>query len=195
MTFGQLIVHIVQTNAALCSAISDLPAPLSPEELKNMAGTDSKESLVAAIKKSFDCPSRYRAKRASPSGATRVRFGLPPDPDAERLWPYLYLDSYPPSLHPVRISDAMHLAHPMRPIPYEVTQEDTPPWLDRLSERPTVYVTMGTIFNRVRGVFAEILEGLANPTSTWPDTSRNPSCCHTSISSSATAAEAPCSPR
>ena len=47
MTFGQLIVHIVQTNVALCSAISDAPAPLSPEELKKMTGTDSKDSLVA----------------------------------------------------------------------------------------------------------------------------------------------------
>ena len=62
MTFGQLIVHIVQTNVALCSAISDAPAPLSPEELKKMTGTDSKDSLVAAVKKSFDYCTEAMAK-------------------------------------------------------------------------------------------------------------------------------------
>ena len=62
MTFGQLIVHIVQTNIALCSAISSAPAPLSPQELKKMAGTDSKDSLVAAIKKSFDYCTEAMAK-------------------------------------------------------------------------------------------------------------------------------------
>jgi hypothetical protein len=60
MTFGQLIVHIVQTNAALCSAISGAPVPdarypsLPVEQLKKLAATDSKEALVGAIKQSFD---------------------------------------------------------------------------------------------------------------------------------------------
>lgn len=53
MTFGQLIVHIVQTNVALCSAISGAPSPMTPDELKKLAPTDSKEALVSAIKQSF----------------------------------------------------------------------------------------------------------------------------------------------
>lgn len=54
MSFGQLMVHIVQTNVALCSGISGISAPWTPEELKKLAETDPKDSLVAAIKRSFD---------------------------------------------------------------------------------------------------------------------------------------------
>src|SRR5436189_5524872 len=46
ITFGQLVVHIVQTNVALCSAIGGTPAPLTPDELKKLAGTDPKDALV-----------------------------------------------------------------------------------------------------------------------------------------------------
>jgi uncharacterized damage-inducible protein DinB len=54
MTFGQLIAHIVQTNVALCSGISGTPSPMTPEEIKKLAGTEPKDALVAAIKRSFD---------------------------------------------------------------------------------------------------------------------------------------------
>ena len=54
MTFGDLIAHIVQTNIFLCAAASGTPAPMSPQEVKKIAGTDSKDALVAAMKKSFD---------------------------------------------------------------------------------------------------------------------------------------------
>ena len=54
MTFGDLIAHIVQTNVALSSAASGTPAPISPAEIKKIAGTDGKDSLVAAMRKSFD---------------------------------------------------------------------------------------------------------------------------------------------
>jgi hypothetical protein len=54
MTFGDLVAHIVQTNFALCSAISGTAAPLSPPDIKKITGADGKDSLVAAMKKSFD---------------------------------------------------------------------------------------------------------------------------------------------
>jgi hypothetical protein len=54
MTFGQLIAHVVQTNVALCSGISGTTAPMTPEELKKLAGTDPKDALVGAIKRSFE---------------------------------------------------------------------------------------------------------------------------------------------
>jgi hypothetical protein len=62
MTFGQLIVHIVQTNIALCSGISGTPAPLTPAEMQKMSATDSKDALVASIKRSFDYCSEALAK-------------------------------------------------------------------------------------------------------------------------------------
>jgi uncharacterized damage-inducible protein DinB len=54
MTFGQLIVHIVQTNVALCSGISGTPASLTQEELRKLSDTDAKDALVGAITRSFD---------------------------------------------------------------------------------------------------------------------------------------------
>jgi hypothetical protein len=54
MTFGQLVAHIVQTNVVLCSGIGSTAPPMSPEELKKLSGAESKEALVAAIRKSFD---------------------------------------------------------------------------------------------------------------------------------------------
>jgi hypothetical protein len=38
MTFGQLIVHIVQTNVFICSGIRSTPAPMSADELKKLSG-------------------------------------------------------------------------------------------------------------------------------------------------------------
>jgi hypothetical protein len=54
MTFGQLIAHVVQTNIAICSGIGDVPSPMTPEALQKVSGTDSKDSLVTAVRASFD---------------------------------------------------------------------------------------------------------------------------------------------
>jgi hypothetical protein len=54
MTFGQLVVHIVQTNVFLCSGIGSTASPMTPDELKKLSATDAKDALVAAITKSFD---------------------------------------------------------------------------------------------------------------------------------------------
>ena len=50
MTFGYLVLHIIESNNYLCSKISDVPE-LKPTELKD---TDEKDKLVAALKASFD---------------------------------------------------------------------------------------------------------------------------------------------
>jgi hypothetical protein len=62
MTFGQLIVHIVQTNMALCSGIGGTPAPMTAEELKKLSDTETKESQVARIKQSFEYCTESLAK-------------------------------------------------------------------------------------------------------------------------------------
>lgn len=58
MTFGQLVVHIVQTNVALCSGAAGTPAP----EAAKLADTDAKDTLIAAMKKSFDYCTEALAK-------------------------------------------------------------------------------------------------------------------------------------
>jgi hypothetical protein len=62
VTFGQLIVHIAQTNIALCSGISATSPPLTPDELQKMSATDTKDVLTASIKRSFDYCSEALAK-------------------------------------------------------------------------------------------------------------------------------------
>ena len=50
MSFGHLVLHIIEANNHLCSKAADVPEPKT-EELKE---TDSKEKLVSALKASFD---------------------------------------------------------------------------------------------------------------------------------------------
>src|SRR5271169_1090510 len=48
-TFGQLILHVAQFNNLMCSRISGMTAP----DIKSVKDTDSKDTLVAAVKGSF----------------------------------------------------------------------------------------------------------------------------------------------
>ncbi len=51
MTFGHLVLHIIGANNHLCSTIGNIAEPKPPMPLKD---TDSKDTLVAALKSSFD---------------------------------------------------------------------------------------------------------------------------------------------
>ena len=76
MTFGELIAHIVQTNVVLCSGISATAPAIAPPELKKISGADSKESLVAAMKVSFDyCGEGFAKLQDSALGEEAVMFG------------------------------------------------------------------------------------------------------------------------
>jgi UDP:flavonoid glycosyltransferase YjiC (YdhE family) len=72
----------------------------------------------------------------------------------------LYLDSCPPGLQRAEIAD-VESRQPIRPIGFDEAPDFVmPAWFDRLPERPTVYVTLGTVFNDVAGVFQTILDGI-----------------------------------
>lgn len=49
MTFGHLVVHIIEFNNSICSKAADVPAP-KVEEVKE---TDPKDKLVSAVKASY----------------------------------------------------------------------------------------------------------------------------------------------
>jgi len=51
MTFGHLVLHIVESNTYLCSKIGDIPEVKAPVPLKE---SDGKDKLVAALKASFE---------------------------------------------------------------------------------------------------------------------------------------------
>jgi hypothetical protein len=50
MTFGHLVVHIVETNNLLCAKTGDVAAPMVAE----LKDTDSKDKLLAAATASYD---------------------------------------------------------------------------------------------------------------------------------------------
>lgn len=75
------------------------------------------------------------------------------------LYRYLYLDVCPPSLQSPEI-EQVDVAHPMRNTDIEASDEALPRWIGDLPPTPTVYVSLGTIFDQGEDVFAAVLEGL-----------------------------------
>jgi UDP:flavonoid glycosyltransferase YjiC (YdhE family) len=76
------------------------------------------------------------------------------------LFRYLYLDVCPPSLQSAEIDQVpvAHRVHNLSTVAPDAT--GLPGWFATLADQPTVYVSLGTIFNRDQKVFAAILEGL-----------------------------------
>jgi UDP:flavonoid glycosyltransferase YjiC (YdhE family) len=76
------------------------------------------------------------------------------------MFRHLYLDICPPSFqadHAARIG----VTRRMRPVPFDTPGGETlPAWVADLPEQPTVYVTMGTIFNSTPGVFEAAIAAL-----------------------------------
>jgi uncharacterized damage-inducible protein DinB len=80
MTFGHLVVHMVEANNYLCAKAGDVPAP-KPEELKE---TDGKDKLASALQASFDYCSAALAKTEDAKlGDTIEAFG---GRQAPRAW-------------------------------------------------------------------------------------------------------------
>ncbi len=80
---------------------------------------------------------------------------------------YLYLDVCPPSLQNEEIGQ-IPVAHPIRNVRLETetneasTAGELPPWVAEMDpSQPTVYISLGTIFNHEPEVFSIILAGLA----------------------------------
>jgi hypothetical protein len=72
MTFGNLVLHIIQSNSYLCAKIGEVPEAKSP----GLKGTDGKERLVAAVKASFDfCSTALSKVDDSKLGDTVELFG------------------------------------------------------------------------------------------------------------------------
>jgi uncharacterized damage-inducible protein DinB len=78
MSFGHLVVHIAESNNAMCARIADVAAP-KVEELKE---TDSKEKLSAAARASFDYCSSVLANVDDSKLGDHVDFGFIQGPRA-----------------------------------------------------------------------------------------------------------------
>jgi UDP:flavonoid glycosyltransferase YjiC (YdhE family) len=102
---------------------------------------------------------RWREWLAEPLGALRAAHGLPADPEAVMPFRYLTLHPFPPSfLGPIRYPTD----HAIRPAPFDRSGDEAlPAWIDELpADRPTVYATLGTVFNGRADLFAAFLAGL-----------------------------------
>jgi UDP:flavonoid glycosyltransferase YjiC (YdhE family) len=101
---------------------------------------------------------------AMPLNHQRAAVGLPHDPGLATLHRYLLLSPVPPSFQdPGRPLPPTAFA--VRWIPFDrehPSEEALPEWAGRLPDRPTVYATLGTAYNRTPGVFAAILEGMCD---------------------------------
>lgn len=99
----------------------------------------------------------------APLHELRAAHGLPPDPELAMLHRDLVLSPFPPGFrHPSAPLNAF--AHPFQPwtVPLVASARSVgaPPWASRPGV-PTVYVTLGTVFNTESGdLFSRVVEGV-----------------------------------
>ncbi len=91
----------------------------------------------------------------------RAEHGLPPDSGLAMLSRYLVLSPFPPSYRDPAFP-LLAPAHSLRPLALGAAGDNTaPPWIAVLPGAPTVYFTLGTVFNMESGdLFARVLAGL-----------------------------------
>jgi UDP:flavonoid glycosyltransferase YjiC (YdhE family) len=96
-----------------------------------------------------------------PLDAVRAEHGLSRDPDLAMPSRFLVLDPFPPSLRDPDLSSPLTARH-VRLSTLDATQDETAPsWLTRKDDTPTVYVTLGTVYNMESGdLFQRVLAGL-----------------------------------
>ncbi len=82
--------------------------------------------------------------------------GLAPYPALDMLYPYLYLTYAPFSCQ--QPESAGNQGAP--PGDMHTDEESLPGWIRDMPERPTIYASLGTVFNRVPDIFPTIVEGL-----------------------------------
>ncbi|HEY7983222.1 MAG TPA: glycosyltransferase [Ktedonobacterales bacterium] len=99
---------------------------------------------------------------AEPLARLRELNGLPPDPNVDMPFRYLHLAAEPPRFRGAG-EPVAPTAHPLRPVNFEAGDEESPPWVAELPDRPTIYATLGTLANRgpvARALFAALLAAL-----------------------------------
>ncbi len=128
----------------------ELGAPLAAE-LSGVAYAMQAQGLLMPA-------SRWRALGGSALADLRDSVGLPADPELAWLHRYCYLDSIPPSF---QIRYDLPVAYRYRPVSRDQGAEPFPTAAGRVAGWPTVYASMGTVFNQLGHVFEAILHGLS----------------------------------
>ena len=98
------------------------------------------------------------------SGIARLRsvWGLEPDPGDDMFHRHLYLSLAPPSFQFPEYN-LPPTVRSLRPINFDNSEGgELPGWIRHLPARPTVYATLGTVFNHRMDVFHSIVDGLCD---------------------------------
>jgi UDP:flavonoid glycosyltransferase YjiC (YdhE family) len=97
---------------------------------------------------------------AEPLARHRDQFGLPPDPDVEMPFRHLHMCFTPPAWDGAsapRPRNTRFLRHTSTVSP----GARLPEWVESLPDRPSVFASLGTVFNKTAGVLEAIVEALA----------------------------------
>lgn len=89
---------------------------------------------------------------------------LPPDPGLAMLYRYLLFVPFPPRFQDPAVP-LPPTAHAVRHVSFDVEHPGDaalPRWIAEMPQRPTVYATLGTAYNRTPGVFSAILAALGD---------------------------------
>lgn len=104
--------------------------------------------------------SRFMQKVAAPLNRLCVSVGLPPCEPADLLFRYLVLSPRPSSLWNPAVP-VPPTSHAFRYAGFSQSgTEQLPGWVAELEVRPTVYATLGTVFNHMTPILSAIIEGL-----------------------------------
>ena len=115
----------------------------------------------ATISVELFLPARWwRAYAGEKLAGVRAAFGLDPYPAHDEFHQNLYLSFVPPSFQFPEYALPPEVQS-LRPLIFDRTEErGVPAWIDDLPALPTVYATLGTVFNHRPDVFQSIVEGL-----------------------------------
>jgi UDP:flavonoid glycosyltransferase YjiC (YdhE family) len=98
---------------------------------------------------------------AEPLDRHRKKFGLAPDPDVEMPFRNLHLCFTPESWDGRDAPRPAH-SHFLRHSNTVQPGETLPDWVDQLPDRPTIFASLGTVFNKTPGVLEAIIAAIAN---------------------------------
>jgi UDP:flavonoid glycosyltransferase YjiC (YdhE family) len=102
----------------------------------------------------------FHPQLVAPLNRLRRSVGLPPDPDLTMLYYYLLLSPVPTSYQDPS-APLPPTAYAVRHVAFDRSGEESlPAWVGELADRPVVYATMGTAFNRVGSILETIVAGL-----------------------------------
>ncbi len=131
-------------------------------ETAEMAGAIAAEAAgVAHVEHSFGIlrPAIVREVAVEILAPIAARLGVT-NPGISGSNGELYLDICPPGIQQPEIAAVPNVQR-LRPVGFDAGRvAGLPGWVADLPARPTIYVTMGTVFNKSAEVFGTVLEGL-----------------------------------